>query len=45
MHDLVNHLIAYAIVAVALAVIGGCYVMFLLRRYAATKYTIRHPGK
>ena len=49
MHDFVNafmgHLHLYEGAAVALVLAAALFLIFLARRYAATKYTIRNPGK
>ena len=35
----------YEVAAGALVVAVVCFLLFLLRRFAATTYTIRNPGK
>lgn len=49
MHDFLNafmaHMHLYEGAAVALAVAAVLFLFVLLRRYAATKGTIQHPGK
>jgi hypothetical protein len=34
----------YEVAAGVLVVAAGAFLLFLLRRYAVTKYTIRNPG-
>lgn len=40
-----SFLIHLAVYAVVLAALGAGFYLLLLRRYAATKGTIQHPGK